>query len=309
MMKPTLLHIGLCVGSASMPKYFDIQTDYTEFYLDSTLRDRLTAITEAPEYIFLQIQGDKYDGQRSTLELIEPLKRLKDMGSYIVNWNGDMRNATPSWMIPFAEAVSITCFSNQRDVDFFKSKGLNTDFMQIGIDEDIFTPEGDKFNDHPDIVFQGNRFDHFPMSRFRNDLVNALKNKYGSRFKAFGNGYEGNTNGNQHEESKVYRSAKIAINCSHYDSERYTSDRMFRILGSGCFCISHNYTGIEKDFENDIHLVTFNQIGDLCQKIDYWLEEDKRKEIADAGQKHCFENFTYTNMVNHILKLKDESTT
>jgi glycosyltransferase involved in cell wall biosynthesis len=305
MMKPSLLHIGLCVGSASMPKYFDIQTIYTELYLDSTLIERLAGITEAPDYVFLQIQGDKYDGQRSTLDLIEPLKRLKDMGSYIINWNGDMRNETPLWMyIFFPEAVSITCFSNQRDVDFFKAKGLNTDFMQIGIDEAIFKPTGDNYNNHPEIVFQGNRFDHFPLSSFRNELVAILKNKYGSRFKAFGNGYEGNTNGNQYEEAKVYRSAKIAINCSHYNSDRYTSDRIFRILGSGCFCLSHNYDGIEKDFENNNHLVTFNDANDLIQKIDYWLEEDKRKEIAESGQKHCFENFTYTNMVNHILKLK-----
>ena len=304
MMKPSLLHIGLCVGSASMPKYFDIQTIYTELYLDSSLIERLTGITEAPDYVFLQIQGDKYDGQRSTLDLIEPLKRLKDMGSYIINWNGDMRDTTPSWMITFAQAVSITCFSNQRDVDFFKSKGLNTDFMQIGIDEAIFNPHSQYYPNHPEIVFQGNRFDHFPLSRFRNELVAILKNKYGSRFKAFGNGYEGNTNGNQYEEAKVYRSAKIAINCSHYNSDRYTSDRMFRILGSGCFCLSHNYDGIEKDFENNNHLVMFNDAHDLVQKIDYWLEDDKRNEIAESGQKHCFENFTYTNMVNHILKLK-----
>jgi spore maturation protein CgeB len=41
------------------------------------------------------------------------------------------------------------------------------------------------------------------------------------------------------------------------------------------------------------------------QKIDYWLEnQEKRNEIANEGQKHCYENFTYTQMVNEILKLR-----
>jgi hypothetical protein len=38
-------------------KYFDIQTIYTELYLDSTLIERLAGITEAPDYVFYRSKG------------------------------------------------------------------------------------------------------------------------------------------------------------------------------------------------------------------------------------------------------------
>jgi len=305
--KPNLLHVGLCVGSESMPKYFDRQVSYSEYYLNGSLIDNLNNLKEVPEYVFLQIQNDKYDGNKSTLSLIDPLKRLKEAGAFIINWTGDKRHTTPSWMFPFSDAVNVTCFSNTEDVQNFKRKGLNAEFLQIGIDEDIFKPEGR--GEGPEIVFQANHNRQFPLFQIRQDIVLKLHQRYGDRFGVFGNGWlnpSGITANNQYEEAKVYRGSKIAINCSQFNSHRYTSDRMFRILGCGTFCLSHNYSGIEDDFENDKHLVTWNDINDLMQKIDYWLENDeKRNEIAQSGQKHCYENFTYTNMVDNILKLKE----
>lgn len=306
--KPTLLHIGLCVGSESMPKYFDRQTNYSEFYLNGSLIDNLNNLKEAPDYIFIQIQNDKYDGNRSTLGLIPSLQRLKEMGSFIINWTGDKRHSIPSWMYPFAGVVNVTCFSNEDDVLEFQRRGYNAEFLQIGIDEDIFKPNGDTINTEAEIIFQANRTTHFPLSHERDEMVKTLQSKYGNRFAVYGNGWNNggkSTNASQHEEAKVYRSAKIAINHSQFNSKRYTSDRMFRILGTGTFCLSHNYNGIEQDFENDKHLVVYNNVNDLIQKIDYWLEnEEKRNEIANEGQKHCYENFTYTQMVNQILKLR-----
>lgn len=300
----TLLHIGVCVGSESLPRYFDKQTSYSEFYLNRELKERLENLDYVPEYIFLQIQGDNYDGNRSTLELMPSLRRLKDKGSFIINWTGDKRNGVPEWMRTFKDCVSVTCFSNEEDVNAF---GEGAKFLQIGIDEAIFTPLGDKL-ENKDIVFQGNSFSHFPLSGKRKMVVQELQFKYGNRFGVYGNGWPnvtGNSNGDQRKEAAIYRGAKIALNVSHYDSERYTSDRMFRILGSGCFCLSHYYKGIEKDFEVGKHLATFTDIFDMKRKIDYYLEhEDERKQIADEGHKHCYANFTYTNMVDSILKLK-----
>ena len=119
----------------------------------------------------------------------------------------------------------------------------------------------------------------------------------------YGNGWsnaKGNLNSDQHKEAELYRSAKIAISCSHYNSDRYTSDRLFRMLGCGVASVVANYQGIEKDFKN---LSTFSSISELMERVDFLLNNtNDRNEYANK----CFEmskHFTYDVMVKNIIEL------
>jgi spore maturation protein CgeB len=302
-----LLYIGCNVGTESMPKYFREVSDYSELKLDSSLAINLEKIVETPDIIFIQIQSDTIDGKNTCSFIGESIGNLKNRGAFVINWTGDKRSSVPSWMFHFAKHVNVTGFSNQEDSDNFKSKGFNSVFLQQGIDTNIFKPEGE-IAKTADIVFLANHYgNQFPLSKYRKNIVQTLQNKYGERFKVYGNGWRnaGNVNSSQYEEAKVYRGAKIAVSCSHFDSDRYFSDRLGRSLCSGAFVLSHNYKGIEKDFKIGTHLDVFNDINHLINQIDFYLEqEDLRNEISKEGQKHASKEFSYQNIIKEICLLK-----
>ena len=311
-----ILHIGLMVNGRNegLSKAFrDIADNYAEFPPNHNLVNQVKGLDFKPDIIFCQIQDDKIRNGRDVYSTVSILKEaFQGLDSFIVNWTGDMRDSTPQWIIEFAPFVSVTAFSNQRDVDYIRSKGHRSEFLQIGIDPVTFKkwqqPEG------MDIVFMGNHNGHFPLSSERMRVVNTIKNYYGSKFAVYGNGYPGsrgslNANGNdpfpiQSQESKIYNSAKIGISVSHYNSDRYVSDRLLRIMGSNCFALSHHFEGIEKDFEVGKHLDTFKNHNELVSKIKFYLENpSKREEIRDNGFKLVHTMYTYSNMVDNIIYL------
>jgi spore maturation protein CgeB len=305
-----LLHIGVNVGSESMPKYFDAQCEYSEMYLDKHLKANLQKLEDIPDTIFLQIQSDTIDGKNTCDFIGQEIKALRDKGVAVINWTGDKRQGVPRWMIDFSNYVSITGFSNEEDVEEARKYGINAIFLQQGVDIDIFTPHGDK-TDAPEIVFLANNYgNQFPLSRFRREAATALHHKFGNRFKVYGNGWNnnfnsGNLNHSQYEESKLYRSSKISISISHFNNERYFSDRLSRSLCSGSFVLSHKFSGIEKDFEVGKHLETFESISEMLIKCEYWLNDldEKRKTIAIQGCELASKEFSYENIVRQILEL------
>ncbi|MFY0653301.1 MAG: glycosyltransferase, partial [Cyclobacteriaceae bacterium] len=269
----------------------------------------LQNLTDIPDTIFLQIQSDTIDGKNTCQFIGEEIRTLRDKGVKVINWTGDKRNGVPKWMIEFSKNVSITAFSNEEDVNECKILGINTSFLQQGVDLDIFSPTGETI-EAPEIVFLANNYgNQFPLSRYRREAATALHHKFGDRFKVYGNGWNnnfnsGNLNHSQYEESKIYRSSKIAISISHFNSDRYFSDRLSRSMSSGIFVLSHNYKGLDKDFQEGNHLDVFDTISEMLIKCDGWLkEEEKRIEIARNGCDLARKEFSYYNIVKQILEL------
>lgn len=102
-----------------------------------------------------------------------------------------------------------------------------------------------------------------------------------------------------HEMSKVYAQSKIGISMSrgayvqptgHFQ----TSNRIYRVMGSGCFLLDDERSCLSHRFENNKHYATFDgSASDLVEKVRYWLQhEDKREKIAAAGFKHVLANHT-----------------
>lgn len=306
----SVLMCGCNSGSESMPKYFREQCDYSELKLDGNLSSKLRSLLlnyNVPDVVFLQIQSDTIAGKNTNDYIGDLINEFKNRGSYVINWTGDIRSQTPNWMVQFADNVSITMFSNMRDVEYCKSIGINTGFLQQGIDTNIFRPDGEKASS-ADIVFLANNYvNQFPLSGYRKDSIKMLQRKYGSRFKVYGNGWgsnSGNVNSSQYEESKVYRGCKIAISISHFAVDRYFSDRLGRSLCSGAMVLSHNYEGVENDFKVGNHLDVFNNLNEMIERCDYYLEHDASREIiAKEGQELASKEFSYQNIVKQILEL------
>lgn len=295
------MYVGVCAGSESMPKYF--KKRFKAYYDHAP--NAITYPDFNPDIIFLQIQAAKTG--RVASSFICSIYRRKYPNAFIINWTGDKRNNVESWFYDCGKHVDITCFSNQDDVKDMLARGYRSEFLQIGMDTDIFYPA--KCDKEIDIVFFANNHGRFPLSNERHRVINLLKRKYGSRFKLYGNGWgrqaDGNLNGNeqaQRVEAEIYRKSKIAINLSHYDSSRYTSDRLFRAMFSGAFVISHPYRDYNLDFNN--HFATYDSHQDLINKIDYYLHNEKEREkIAAKGCKYVHKNYTLDNMIDNIIKL------
>lgn len=254
------------------------------------------------DIVFLQPQSEGISA--------ETLQHLKSIGAWVCNWTGDARDVTPVYCYDYARCVDLTCFSNMRDVHNMRSIGHKSEFLQIGFDENIYYPD-DSIEKTCDIAFMANNYGHFPLSGLRKQLVIDLKRVYGDRFKSYGIGMsDGSFMGNQQGEADIYRRAKIGINLSHYDYERYTSDRMFRLLGSGVCVLSKYYPGIEYDFVDGNQLIVWNDINDLINKIDICLRGNNSimaqynmKALADRGHQCATNHHTFKNMAENILKL------
>ena len=163
------------------------------------------------------------------------------------------------------------------DVLKMRALGLNADYMQVGFDEKIFTPFNQK-QPNNQIVFMGSNYlgteNSFPLSPMRQNMVQRLTNEF-PNFRVYGNNWQGITKKEDtyldvHEESNIYRNSLMSINLSHFDYDRYSSDRIFRMMGSGSFCLSHEYKNIEKDFEINEHVATWGNLDELVLKIRYY---------------------------------------
>lgn len=257
-----------------------------------------------PDVVFMHIQS----GDVVTIETV----KIMSKSSVVVNWTGDVREKVPQWMIDYSKYVDVTLFTNMNDVDVCLANGVNADYLQVGFDSKHFNPLGNTDSKYPEIIFLGSNYGTtpFPLTQLRSDMVTTLRNRYGSRFGVYGGGWSGMENGNitsYDEEGKAYRSCKIAINLSHFAYKRYSSDRMYRILGSGAFCLSHNYPEIELDFKDGEDLVVWNDVSELITKIDRYLSKDnERGRIALNGCFKARTKFTWHHFAENLKLITDK---
>lgn len=311
MNKPKIIHAGLCVQpppiNGLQKAFIENSSEYDE--VSSGLIDfnrKLIEKAEAmkPDIVFMQIQCEGVV-HKSTVRI------LRNLGAYVVNWNGDVRDHCPPWMVFLGGDFSNTMFTNMRDVNYMRSQGFKSDWLEIGYDPEIYQPAGPVNQTYP-IVFFGNNAHRFPMSQFRIQMCNFLKSKFYGNFGVYGlhAGADGNFNHSQREEAAAYRFAKIAINCSHYEIEKYSSDRMLRILGTGKpICLAKWYPGIDEVFTDGVHLRTWKTLDELEALIHYYQHPDnelERLRIVESGMKYVQEKFTFDNFVKNLIKFYHE---
>jgi len=220
-------------------------------------------------------------------------------------WDGDIRGSVPDYMwdiAPYATAL-VTC---NEYVEELKEMGYKAHFLPSGVDETMFN-KSVKPEKGGDIVFQGGNYTGFELSDQRFKLIKALKKEFKDKFQVYGTGWNefgnDNTNGNPDRECAIYRGAKIAINFSNYQRDQYTSDRMYRIMASGCFVLSHWYPNYEKDFPN---LITFETPKECIKLIKYYLEHQKEREENSLLHYNLVrEKNKWSDRVKEFLKISE----
>jgi len=305
-----LLHIALGNHNVALWKAFDnnfITKHYNWLPKRSNIQNVNSDIIQVvnnfkPDVVFMQIQNDG---------IIYPqTARIMSKNAFVINWTGDVRHPLPNWFIELGKLIDVTLFSNMDDVRISRQKGINSDYLQVGFDKNIFTPHGKSIK-VPNTVFMGsnyiNQFD-FPLSDFRFQMIDKLTKVFKDDFQCYG----GNWNNlfpnakmvDNKLESTIYRSTKIAINLSHFNYSRYSSDRILRIMGSGAFCLSHNYKDISSDFIIGKHLETWSTFEELIHKINYFkVNTFERMKIASEGCKFVRDNCTWENRMQELKKI------
>ena len=274
-----------------------IQIDWTGMS-KSVLDDALFSASHflSPgDVVFMQIQT-------AGMIDVNTVGMLKETGAFVANWSGDVRSPLPQWFKEIGAAIDITLFSNMNDVYEMRGLGLQADYMDIGFPDEIFVPHGDRYDNHPDIVFMGqNTHDIFPLSRYRQEMVKFLQDTYGDNFALYGNGWGPGIKSitDQYEEAKVYRSAKIGINLSHFNYEKYSSDRIYRITGSGCLCFSHTFKSPPFD-----DIITWSNFDGLKSLIDYHLEFPEILEaMQESNTTAVHQDHTWRNRAAQLFNL------
>lgn len=238
--------------------------------------------------------------QLQTPGIIKP-ETLKALTGYKVNWTGDVRFPTPQWYVDMAPYFDITLFTNEFDVQVLCKQGLKAGYLPMGFEDEVFVPEGHA-EPLADVVFMANNYGcTFPLSSYRMEVVQTLRQQRDFTFAVCGSGWPfptENLNKKPEREAAIYRGAKMAINLSHFNYPRYSSGRMFNILGSGTLCLSHHYQNINEDFTVGTHLDTFRSIPELIEMIRYYLRNDMaRMRIASNGCDLAHGKFTWEKRI------------
>jgi glycosyltransferase involved in cell wall biosynthesis len=308
--KPRILHLGLCVNPPPMnglqQAFINNSSEYREINPGvPDLNRQIVEMTKTfkPDIVFMQIQ------EAGKIH-VNTIKDLLDKKAYIFNWNGDVRDSCPGWMMQLGPYVH-SLFTNMRDVKAMRDVKLKADWLEIGYDPEIYCPHGHVNKDIKPIVFFGNNVHSFPMSDYRRKMCERMKKEFPGMFGQYGSnpGSDGNFNHSQREEAAAYRNAKIAINLSHYEIPKYTSDRMYRILGSGVMCLAKAYPGITEQFIDGTHLHIWNDLDELVSLTRYYLDRsDFRQKIAIGGYELARNNYTFEKMVLNLIELWKKET-
>jgi spore maturation protein CgeB len=303
-----IFHLGLCVGPPpfdSMAKAFKANcSEYRELSTGvQNVNQKALEIcrTFKPHIVFMQIQAQN-------IISIDTVIGMKKAGAWVCNWNGDIRHATPQWMIDMSHHIDRTLFTNMRDAGNVVRGG----YLEIGYDPEIYKPEGHKIDCKP-IAFFGNNYGStmFPLSEFRLDMNMKLKREFPHTYGVYGNCWpnvSGNFNSSQAEEASAYRSVKVAISVSHFHESRYTSDRIFRIMGTGVFCLAKAYP--DMPFVDGYHLRTFNTMPELIELVKRYGSDIHGKErdlMAKQGEEFVRQNYTFDRMIKNLIEIYNGS--
>ena len=97
------------------------------------------------------------------------------------------------------------------------------------------------------------------------------------------------------ETSEIYRLSKIVVNVSREDFPQEANMRCYEGMAAGALLITRIPTELtEWGFHEGEHFIGWHNEGEIPDLVEYYLRnENKRREIAQAGQKLTLSDFTF----------------
>lgn len=309
-MKPSVLHIRI----DSAPGYNSdaierawVEHGYTYFGFNwqqyrfshgvEMLRRKVINLAEEiqPTIIFAHIQN----GEALDLETWKALGKI----AYTINYTFDVRDGDRmNWMHEIVPFIGHTYFADYTSVE--KCVYKNVSHCHSSCDMELYKNQRKGIYAF-DVVFCGNNYVgtnlNFPLAEERQKMIEFLYENYGNSFMAFGLGQKGGLI-QPEAEANVYNLSKIAISQNNYDLPGYTSDRLWRIMSCGTFCLAKHYEGIEDDLGDNV--VTWKTFDELKDKIDRYLINfgNERELLAKRGSEYVRANHRWYDRIGQIIR-------
>jgi spore maturation protein CgeB len=282
-------------------------TDYLYTKHPRRVREKLIDLAKSykPDLLHLQIQHTTIIDALTISSIKEFLPKL-----IVTNWTGDVRNSVPITYKRIAKVSDYNFISSTGQIPEFESEiGSEVKYWQIGYNPKLYKPINKNFK--YDCVFVGNMSvkENYPGTNERLECCNILRNKYGSRFGLFGNGWPTNLrsrgSANQRELSNIYSESICSISINHYNKiDHYFSDRLLMCMASGRPTVSLHFPKYESYFTHLSDLYVVNSISEIPNAVEYLKNN---KEIADyigeSGSRKVYAEHTYHSRVKELLTM------
>ena len=271
------------------------------------MRQKLVYEVEAyrPELVFLHVQSAEIIDE-------ETAKRLSAV-SFTVLYTFDVRATQKTeWLYQLAPHLGLVAVACNEDVFEMRNRGIrNAMVLHSSCDMDVYK-KYPAIKSPNKISFVGSNYVNtnldFPLSQERADMVSFLEKEYPDNFKAYGIGWEGGRLTNPQEEVNIYNTSAIAINHNNFDREDYTSDRLWRIMACGTFCLTKYFKGIELIFENGVHLSWWENFEQLKWQINYYLDNPiERERIASFGSSYVRGFHSWSDRVKTLMAVVERT--
>lgn len=279
---------------------FDYQLQTFEYGREK-MRQNLLRLAEytKPDLIFLHVQS-------SEVLDYDTIIKLSAIG-FTVLYTYDCRTTEQTeWMYNYAKHLGLVCFSNMDDVQECLRRDIkNVMVLQSSCDMDVYRRD-EKVIVKSHIVFIGGNYVgtnlDFPLADERRDMVEFLQKTYGDEFQCMGHNWKNSRLVKTKEEIEIYQSAAIAISHNNFNKHMYTSDRIWRIMATGTFCLTKHFNGIERIFPGGVHLDWWHTFDELKEKIDQHLSNSVgREQIAANGMYYVRQNHTWSDRIKEMM--------
>lgn len=279
---------------------FDYQLQMFE-YGKETMRKNLLklAMHTKPDLIFLHVQSSEILDYDTVIQ-------LSNIG-FTVLYTFDCRTTEQTeWMYNYSKHLGLVCFSNQDDVQECLRRGItNTICVQSSCYMELYH-KIEVAAKHGAVFIGGNYVGtnlNFPLDTERVVMVDRLTAKFGDKFHVMGMGWGKNSTLVQpREEMLTYNKAEIAISHNNFNKRMYTSDRLWRIMACGAFCLTRYFDGIEQMFIRGVHLDWWHTMEELEEKINFWFENaETRDRVAKNGMIEVRKNHRWSDRIKTII--------
>jgi len=104
------------------------------------------------------------------------------------------------------------------------------------------------------------------------------------------------------KKSQLLYGSKIVLNQMHFAEIESVNNRFFEAFGAGAFQLVDYRPILNELLPIDPEQISFKSIDEAIDKIGYYLSHpNDRYEISDKIYQHFIKNYTYDNLINHVL--------
>lgn len=223
-----------------------------------------------------------------------------DPSMVLLMWSGDVGEVNGPWPIKdgwshiYSKHVDAMLYTGTGQVRMQQARGMtNAAYLQIGYDEDRYYPgPAHEYGVKHTAVFLGQNYG--PQwgvipdndAQLRRDVVAAFQ-KHVVGFEVYGGGWSGRQPLPQVNTGDVYRKSLLGLSISLTSQlERYSSDRLFRIMACGTTPLVKRFADMEGlDIKHEKNALVWNTVDEAVSLAREWLRPERRVELLQIGAR------------------------